>query len=58
MTIFRSVLLATAALALPATPALADNHGAKPAVEAKKDAAQTEREKLFALFAESDERNR
>ncbi|NNC59401.1 MAG: DUF885 domain-containing protein [Erythrobacter sp.] len=57
MTIFRSVLLATAALALPATPALADNHGAKPAAQAKKNAAQTEREKLFALFAESDERN-
>ncbi|ABC64062.1 DUF885 domain-containing protein [Erythrobacter litoralis] len=51
----RTLLLATATLTLPAAPALADNHGAPPAAEA--EAPQTERNRLFELFAESDKRN-
>jgi len=51
----RKILLVSAAFALPATPALADNHADKPAAEAV--AQQSEHDKLFKLFAESDERN-
>ncbi|WP_284126653.1 DUF885 domain-containing protein [Parerythrobacter aestuarii] len=57
MKLIRTALLATAALALPATPALADHHGAKPAAEAQAEAPASERDKLFALFADSDKRN-
>ena len=56
MKILRNALLATAALALPTTPALADHHGDKPAAEAVSQ-QQAEHDKLFALFAESDARN-
>ena len=52
----RKLLLLSAALALPATPALADHHGEKPATESAQQ-AQSERDKLFELFADSDKRN-
>ena len=54
MKLIRTALLATAALALPATPAMADHHAQPAAEEAK---AESEHDKLFALFAESDARN-
>ncbi|WFL76222.1 DUF885 domain-containing protein [Altererythrobacter arenosus] len=54
MTFIRKALLASAALALPAAPALADHH-AEAAAEAVEP--QTERDKLFALFEESNERS-
>ncbi|MCP5397005.1 MAG: DUF885 domain-containing protein [Sphingomonadaceae bacterium] len=50
MTKLHLTLLASVALALPAAPALADNHGAAPAA-----AEQSEHDKLFALFAWADE---
>ena len=63
MKLFRTALLATAALVLPAAPALADDHAPTPssaavaAPAAAAEAPQTERDKLFALFADSDVRN-
>ncbi len=61
MKLIRTALLATAALALPATPALADGHGNHAAEamggEAHSEAPMTEGQKLKALFAESDERS-
>ena len=53
MKTLRLALLATAAFALPAAPALADHHAEPAAAET----AQTEGEKLTALFAESDARS-
>ncbi|GMN13855.1 DUF885 domain-containing protein [Altererythrobacter sp. MTPC7] len=53
MKLIRTALLATAALAMPAAPALADDH--IDAAEA--ETAMTEGQKLEALFAESDERS-
>ena len=55
MSFIRTALLASAALALPAAPALADHHVDKPAATAEQ--AQTEHDKLFALFADADQRN-
>ena len=52
--LLRGAMLATAAFALPAAPALADDHGPKPMAEKP---AQTEGEKLKALFAHSDKRS-
>ena len=54
MTLLRSALLATAALALPAIPAAAQT--AADAASTTAEAPQTEGEKLFALFADSDRR--
>ena len=54
MKLIRTALLATAALALPAAPALADGHMAG---ETHAAATMTEGEKLKALFADSDERS-
>ncbi|WP_428027567.1 DUF885 domain-containing protein, partial [Altererythrobacter sp.] len=54
MNFFRNALLATAALALPAAPALADHHGDAPAAEAKQ--LETEHDRLFALFDDADKR--
>ena len=54
MKTLRLALLATAAFALPAAPALADHHGEMAATKAA--AVQTEGERLSALFAESDAR--
>ena len=54
MKLIRTALLATAALALPAAPALADGHMAG---ETHAAAKMTEGEKLKALFADSDERS-
>ncbi|TNE47024.1 MAG: DUF885 domain-containing protein [Sphingomonadales bacterium] len=54
MKFIRTALLATAALALPAAPALADHH-AEASTAA--DQAQSEHDKLFALFADSNERS-
>ena len=55
MKLIRTALLATAAMALPAVPALADGHmqGERHSAES----AMTEGEKLQALFEESDERS-
>ncbi len=55
MKLIRTALLATAAMALPAVPALADAHmqGERHSAES----AMTEGEKLQALFEESDERS-
>ncbi|WP_435416929.1 DUF885 domain-containing protein [Parerythrobacter aurantius] len=56
MKLIRTALLATAALALPAAPAFAQEATASadtPAVAAQ----ATERDRLFALFAESDARS-
>ena len=53
MTTFRLALLATAALALPAAPALADHHAA-PATEAA--AQQSAHDRLHGLFADADAR--
>ncbi len=54
MKIFHATLLASAALALPAVPALADNHAETvPEVPA----TQSEHDRLFALFADADKRN-
>ncbi len=50
----RAALLAATAFVLPTAPALADNHSAAP--EAAAEQPQTEGEKLFALFADSDKR--
>lgn len=50
----RSALLATALVAAPATPLLADDHGAGTATA---EAPQNEGEKLKALFADSDKRS-
>ncbi len=50
----RAALLAATAFALPAAPALADNHSG--AAEAAAEQPQSEQEKLFALFADSDQR--
>ncbi|MDC0886299.1 DUF885 domain-containing protein [Altererythrobacter sp.] len=55
MKLIRTALLATAALALPAAPALADNHNAANAKVEEKE--ETERDRLFKLFAESDQRS-
>lgn len=55
MTILRNTLLATAAFALTASPALADHHGGTPETAAAQQAS--EHDKLFALFADADERN-
>lgn len=49
----RIMLAATSALFLVATPALADDHGAPAASTAEQ---QSEHDKLFALFADSDAR--
>lgn len=66
MTKFQLALLATAAIALPVTPALADHHGAKPSgaetaadaqVETGAEYRAAEAAKLKALFAASDEAN-
>ncbi|MFZ1742088.1 MAG: DUF885 domain-containing protein [Pontixanthobacter sp.] len=51
--LLRTALLATAAFALPAAPALADHHSPSATEEA---APQSEHDKLFALFADSDAR--
>ncbi len=51
----RAALLAASAFMLPAAPAFADNHGEQ--VEAAAQQPQTERDKLFALFEDSDERD-
>ncbi|GAA4043375.1 DUF885 domain-containing protein [Parerythrobacter jejuensis] len=56
MKLIRTALLATAALALPAAPALADHHGDKPNAPAE-ETAKSEGEKLKALFADSDKRS-
>ncbi len=50
----RTMLAATSALLLTAAPALADHHTPAPAASAAEQ--QSEREKLFALFAEADAR--
>src|SRR3546814_231378 len=55
MTILRNALLATAALTLTASPALADHHGDTPANAA--DRQSSEHDRLFALFADADARN-
>jgi uncharacterized protein (DUF885 family) len=58
MKLIRTALLATAAFALPAAPALADGHAPAAAPEAAAaDAPQSEHDKLFALFADSDARS-
>lgn len=54
MKIIRTALLATAALALPTAPALADHHAE---ATTKAEQAQSEHDKLFALFADSDQRS-
>src|SRR3990167_2562995 len=56
MTILRNALLATAALALTASPALADHHGEKPVAAAAAHPA-SEHDNLFALFADADQRD-
>lgn len=55
MKIFHTLLLASAALAMPAVPAFADHHGAKPAASAASE--QSEHDRLFALFADADKRS-
>src|SRR3546814_8702356 len=55
MTILRNALLATAALTLTASPALADHHGDKPVAATEQQSSEHDR--LFALFAEADARN-
>lgn len=69
MKLIRTALLATAAFALPATPALANEESADAApvalaaaaadtaTEAAAEAPQSEHDKLFALFADSDARS-
>jgi len=58
MKFIRTALLATAALALPAAPALAKHHeGEAKAETAETAASQSEHDKLFALFADSDKRS-
>ncbi|GAA4643012.1 DUF885 domain-containing protein [Pontixanthobacter gangjinensis] len=58
MKTLRLAMLATAAFALPAAPALADHHAETAAGEAPAQASemQTEGKRLSALFAESDAR--
>ncbi|HSM54088.1 MAG TPA: DUF885 domain-containing protein, partial [Erythrobacter sp.] len=56
MKLVRTALLATA-LALPAAPVLAEQNGDSSAVAAAPSAQQAEHDKLFKLFAESDERS-
>lgn len=51
MKLWKNALLATAALALPAAPALADHHE-----EASATAEKSEHDRLFELFADADER--
>src|SRR3546814_18169685 len=55
MTILRNALLATAALTLTASPALAEHHdvGTVAAAEQK----SSEHDRLFALFTDADARN-
>src|SRR3546814_6771486 len=55
MTILRNALLATAALTLTASPALADHHGDTPANAADRQSSEPDR--LFALFADAAARN-
>src|SRR3546814_6823175 len=55
MTILRNALLATAALTLTASPALADHHGDKPVASAEQQTS--EHNKMFALFADADQRD-
>ena len=57
MTTIRTLLLATAALALPAAPTLAQEATPVPAQSAVLDDSLTAAQKLEALFAESDERS-
>lgn len=52
MTLARNLILSVAAITLAATPAWADGHAETPSA----DTAQSEREKLFALFADADAR--
>ncbi|WP_379554404.1 DUF885 domain-containing protein [Qipengyuania sp. DGS5-3] len=52
MKLIRDVFLSTAALTMAATPAWADGHAETPSA----DTAQSERDKLFALFADADAR--
>ncbi|WP_432201029.1 DUF885 domain-containing protein [Erythrobacter sp. W53] len=52
MTLARNLILSVAAITLAATPAWADGHAETPTA----DTAQSEREKLFALFADADAR--
>ena len=52
MKLWKTALLASAALALPAAPALADDHA-----EAPVSVEKSEHDKLWALFADSDKRN-
>ncbi|MCL4672099.1 MAG: DUF885 family protein, partial [Sphingomonadaceae bacterium] len=54
MTQIRLALLATAALVLPAAPALADHHAAPAAAEAA--APESAHDRLHALFADADAR--
>ena len=51
----RAAFLAATALALPTAPAIAHNHSETTEVAA--DQAQSERDRLFTLFADSDERS-
>lgn len=55
MTILRNALLATAALTLTASPALADHHGDKPVAATEQQSSEHDR--LFALFADADARS-
>ncbi len=61
MKLIRTALLATAALALPLAPAMAQDAPASGSASAEVTAAaqapQSEHDKLFALFAESDARS-
>ncbi len=55
MQIFRNFLLASAALAMSATPALANHHEEQPAAGPAQQ--QSEHDKLFKLFDDSDQRD-
>lgn len=52
----RSMLAATTALLVVASPVLADNHGKGSAATASAQAQQSEHDKLFTLFEDADER--
>lgn len=56
MTILRNALLATAALTLTASPAMAEHHDAGT-VAAAAEQQTSEHDRLFALFADADARN-
>ncbi len=56
MKLIRSAFLASAALTIATLPVAASSQDA-PAAEAAEEAVETERDKLFALFADSDARS-